>query len=52
MYDLRRFEHVRVRYLTSFRGDKRHFTSIDFEQMGRIFGEVVLDYHQMQQSKQ
>ena len=34
------------------RGDRRHFTSADFEQMGRTFCEVALEYHQLQRSKQ
>ena len=33
------------------RGNRRHFSSVDFEEMGRTFCEVALEYHKMQQNK-
>lgn len=33
------------------RGDKRHFTIVDFQDMGHVFCEVMLEYHKTQYSK-
>ncbi len=33
------------------RGDSRHFNINDFQDMGRIFGEVLLEYQNAQENK-